>query len=224
MHVTLFLYKPKTKKMKSKTINFDFYDNPSQAVANKGAKFHVRILNNRVVDLKELGERIAQYTTGSEADVMLVMTGLRQVIVEELAGGNAVSIDGICRIEPTLGVVSGSCEGNEKGNSIQLKTLRSHAVKSLIEDVREKLHPCSRKQASHSHGISEIETYGWLTEFFQTHAEVSRHDVEEGLGLTRYMTTKYLNRFMSEGKLRCPFKGSKSIYVPVPGFFGKSKA
>ena len=209
--------------MKSKTINYDFYENPSMAVANKGSKYHVRILNSRTVKLKELGERIAKYTTGSEADVMLVMTSLRQVIIEELSGGNSVSIDGICRIEPTLGVADGVCEGNERGNSIQLKTLRSHAVKSLIEDVRDKLKHCSHTKTSHSRGISEIEAYGWLTEYFETHAEVSRRDIEQGLGLTRYMATKYMNKFIADGKLRCPIKGCKSVYSPMPGYFGKSR-
>ena len=209
--------------MKSKTINYDFYENPSMAVAHKGSKYHVRILNSRTVNLKELGERIAQYTTGSEADVMLVMTGLRQVIIEELSDGNSVSIDGICRIEPTLGVADGECEGNERGDSIRLKTLRSHAVKSLIEDVRENLRNCSHTKTSHSRGISEIETYGWLTEYFGTHTEVSRRELEEGLGLTRYMATKYMNKFIADGKLRCPIKGCKSVYCPVPGYFGKSR-
>ena len=209
--------------MKSKTINYDFYENPSMAIAHKGSKYHVRILNNRNVNLKELGERIAKYTTGSEADVMLVMTGLRQVIIEELSDGNSVSIDGICKIEPILGVADGVCEGNERGNSICLKTLRSHAVKSLIEDVRGKLNHCSHKQTTHSRDISEIETYGWLTEYFETHIEVSRREVEEGLGLTRYMATKYMNHFIKAGKLRCPLKGCKSVYVPMPGYFGKSR-
>lgn len=209
--------------MKSKTINYDFYENPSQAVANNGSKYHIRILGGRVVGMKDLAERIAKSTTGSEADVMLVMTALRQVIVEELAGGNSVSIDGICRIEPTLGVTDGVCEGNERGNSIQLKTLRSHAVKSLIEDVRSKLAHCSHKSATHSCNISELEAYGWLTEYFATHTEISRREVEEGLGLTRYMATKYMNKFVADGKLRCPLKGCKSVFVPMPGFFGNSR-
>ncbi len=209
--------------MKTKTIHYDFYENPSMAIAHKGPKYHVRILNSRTVNLKELGERIAKYTTGSEADVMLVMTSLRQVIIEELSSGNSVSIDGICRIEPTLGVADGVCEGNERGNSIQLKTLRSHAVKSLIEDVRGKLKPCSHKKTPHSGGTSEIEAYGWLTEYFETHTEVSRREIEQGLGLTRYMATKYMNKFVADGKLRCPIKGCKSVYSPMPGYFGKSR-
>lgn len=207
--------------MKGKTINYDFYENPSQAIANNSSKYHVRILDSKMVGMKDLAERIAKNTTGSEADVMLVMTALRQAIVDELSDGNSVSIDGICRIEPTLGVTKGNCGGNERGNSIQLKTLRSHAVKSLIEDVRAQLSHCSHKQTRHSNGISEEQTYNWLTNHFETHTEVTRREVEEGLGLTRYMATKYMNKFVIEGKLRCPLKGCKSVYSPMPGSFGK---
>ena len=209
--------------MKSKVIHYDFYENPSMAVVNKGSKYHVRILNSSVLGIKDLAERIAKHTTGSEADVMLVMTALRQVIVDELSDGNSVSIDGICRIEPTLGVINGPCEGKERGNSIHLKTLRSHPVKSLIEDVRAKLGSCSHKQTVHSCDISEIETYDWLTEYFKTHTEVTRRDVENGVGLTRYMATKYMNKFVADGKLCCPIKGCKSFYSPMPGYFGKSR-
>lgn len=209
--------------MKGKTINYDFYSNPSKAVENNGSKYHIRILDCKTVGMKDLAERIANFTTGSEADVMLVMTALRQVIINELSKGNSVSIDGICKISPSLGVKDGVCKGTEKGNSIQLQKLNSVVVKSLFEDVRAKLEPCSHKGATHSSGISEMQTYHWLTEFFKTHTEVSCREVEEGFGLTHYMANKHLSQFVSEGKLRCPLKGCKTIYVPVSGFFGRVK-
>ena len=209
--------------MKNNTINYDFYANPSKAVEHKGSEYHVRILGSKTVDMKDLAERISKFTTGSEADVMLVMTALRQVIVDELSQGNSVSIDGICKIRPSLGVKDGVCTGTEKGNSIQLQKLNAVAVKSLFEEVSAKLRPCSHKTTTHSEGTSEIETYGWLTEHFKTHAEVTCKEVQEGFGLTYYMANKHLSKFVAEGKLRCPLKGCKTLYVPVPGNFGISR-
>ena len=209
--------------MKGKTINYDFYENPSQAIAANGPQYHLRINNNQVIDLHALAERLQKSTTAKLPDIMAVVTGIRQIMVDELSSGNTVTIDGICKLEPILGVADGFCKGNERGNSVQLKTVRTHAVKSLIDDVRAQLKPCSHQRANHSSSVSEIEAYGWLTEYFQTNDYITCSQVKEGLGITRYMATKYLKKFVDEGKLRRPVNGGASIYTPVPGFFGKTR-
>lgn len=202
-----------------KTINYDFYDNPSQAIANKGAKYHIRINNKQVIDLAELGRQLEQRTTAKMPDIMLVVTGLRQIIKEELEQGNTVCIDGICRMEPILGVKDEACEGNEYGNSIQLKTLRAHAVKSLIQDVRAGLGRCQHKEAIHSNKVSETEVTEWLSLHFKSEATVSRRQLEEQFGLSHYMAIKYLNQLVKDGKLYRPGVKKDSVYLPTAGAF-----
>lgn len=205
--------------MKGKTINYDFYENPSQAVANNGAKYHIRINNNEVIDLKRIGEQLEKRTTGKMPDLMLVITGIRQIIKEELSQGNTVSIDGICRIEPILGVADGVCEGNERGNCVQLKTLRAHVVKSLIEEVKGSLKPCQHKKVNHSPKIALDDVCKWLAEYFTKESAVSRRQLEEQFGLSRYMAIKYLNQLMEAGKLYRPGRKNDSLYMPVDGAF-----
>ena len=202
-----------------KTINYDFYDNPSQAVANNGAKYHIRINNRQVIDLDNLGTQLERRTTAKMPDIMLVMTGLRQIIKEELSQGNTVCLDGICRIEPILGVKDEFCEGNEHGSAIQLKTLRAHAVKSLVEEVKGELSHCQYKESTHSNKVSETEVRNWLSEHFKSEPTVARRQLEEQLGVSRYMATKYLNRFVSEGRLFHPGLKNDSVYLPVSGAF-----
>ena len=203
--------------MKGKTINYDFYENPSQAVANKGAKYHIRINNNQVVDLQHIGEVLEKRTTGKMPDVMLVITGIRQIIKEELSQGNSVCIDGICRLEPILGVADGDCEGKERGNSVQLKTLRAHAVKSLIDDVRADLKPCQRRKVNHSSKASFEEVCEWLAEHLKNESTISRLQLEEKFGLTRYMASKFLKQLVAEGKLYRPGKKNDSVYMSTSG-------
>ena len=201
--------------MKTSVINYDFYENPSQSVVNHGAKFHIRIRNYELIDLNEIGDRLVRSSTATKIDVAAVITGIREVIVDELSKGNVISIDGICKIEPILGVVDGVCNGTEKGNQIQLKALRTHTVKSLVEDVKTRLKPCSRMRGKHSPGMSETEVADWLEEFFKTHEFVSRRQLEEGLGLTHYMASKFLKRFVTDGKLYRPGRQTDSLYMPV---------
>ena len=202
-----------------KTITYDFYNNPSQAVANKGAKYHIRINNRQVIDLEELGRQLEQRTTAKMPDIMLVVTGLRQIIKEELQQGNTVCLDDICRIEPILGVKDDECEGNENGKKIQLKTLRAHAVKSLIQDVRGGLSHCQYKEAIHSNQVSISQVAEWLAEHFKKEAIVSRRQLEEEFGLSRYMAVKFLRQFIAEGKLYRPGMKNDSLYMPVAGAF-----
>lgn len=204
---------------KSNTINYDFYENPSQAVANNGAKYHIRINNRQVIDLEGLGRQLEQRTTAKMPDIVLVITGLRQIIKEELEQGNAICLDGICRIEPILGVKDEECEGREYGKSIQLKTLRAQAVKSLIQDVRGGLAQCQYKESTHSNRISEEEVTEWLVDHFKSHSTVSRLQLEQQLGLSRYMAAKFLKKFMADGKLYRPGIKNYSVYMPSEGCF-----
>ena len=204
---------------KSNTINYDFYENPSQAVANNGAKYHIRINNRQVVDLDGLGRQLEQRTTAKMPDIMLVVTGLREIIKEELEQGNSVCLDGICRIEPILGVKDEGCEGREYGKSIHLKTLRAHAVKSLIQDVRGGLGHCQFKEATHSKKVSEEEVVEWLTDYFKKESTVCRRQLEEKFGLSRYMAMKILKKFVADGKLYRPGLKNDSVYMPVEGSF-----
>ena len=206
--------------MTGKIINYDFYENPNQNGTNIQSKYHLRINNNQVVDLEQLSERLQKTSTASLPDIMAVVTGIRQIMVDELSQGNTICIDGICRIEPILGVADGGCEGNERGNTVQLKTLRAHAVKSLIKDVKDNLRPCSHRHASHSPVLSEDAVFEWLTEHFKTNSFIKRHQLEEKFGLTRYMATKYLNLFVSNGKLYHPGMKNDSLYLPMDGAFG----
>ena len=210
--------------MKGKTINYDFYQNPSQTTNPDQPQYHLRINNNQVVDLQGIGERLQKFTTATIPDIMAVVTGIRQILVDELSCGNTVSIDGICKLEPILGVSGGDCRGNERGGSVQLKTLRVHAVKSLIEEVRGQLKPCTHQRAKHSSSLVEDEVYNWLTTYFQTNDFITCSKLQDGLSITRYMATKYLKKFVSEGKLLRPTNGCATLYMPAPGFFGRHRA
>lgn len=111
------------------------------------------------------------------------------------------------------------CEGCEHGNSIQLKTLRAHAVKSLIQEVGGELGHCQYKEAMHSNKITEAEVLTWLSQPFKNEPTVRRRQLEEQLGLSRYMAVKYLKQFVSEGKLSRPGFKNDSVYLPVEGAF-----
>ena len=204
-------------------IKYDYHLNPGSDGDGKKEKYHVRITGNTIVDNAEISERLQRECTLTKADIAAVLVGLKDIVVEALTCGNAVSLDGICKFEPILGVRSGECSGKEDGSKIGLKAVRLHAAKSLTDEVRENLKPCVRHRSKHSASYTEIELYRRLTDFFKEHDTLTRSDLEKKYGLTRYKATKFINQFVEEGRLLRPRISSGSEYRPVPGFFGRER-
>ena len=204
-------------------IKYDYHLNPGTEVDDKNANYHVRINGNTILDNAEISERLVRECTLSKADIAAVLVGLKDVVVDALVHGNAVSLDGICKIEPILGVEDGDCTGKEDGRRIGLKAVRLRASKKLTEEVRENLKPCVRHHCKHSASYTEIELYRLLTDFFKDNDTLTRNDLEHQYGLTRYMATKFINQFVAEGRLLRPRVSGGSEYRPAPGFFGKKR-
>ena len=195
------------------TIEYDFQENPSKAVENDGARCHVRIQNNQTVTSEEISERLKTSSTLSNVDFQAVLAGLEDVIAEELACGNAVSLGNLCRFEAILGTQD-KCDGSEKGNAIQLKKVRVRPSRWLTKTVRENLRPCKRTHAKHSPKIGVEDVLAWMTEHFKTNSFVKRIQLEKGLGLTRSLAAKYVRELVSDGILLHPEKGNDPLYFP----------
>ena len=213
----------KLNLMKSSTIHFDFFKNPSMATAQHAAPYHVRINNNQILSLTDISKMLQRSSTTTHVDVVAVMTGIRDVLIQELAKGNVINLDGICKLEPIIGTRNKVCNGTENGNQMVLKTVRCQPIKSLVEEVRANLVPCTRNKVKHSAEVSETTLNELLTTFFKSNDYIIRKQMEDLLNLTRYKATLLLKRLVSEGKLIHPNNTSYSIYIPVAGYFGKRK-
>ena len=206
--------------MKKATIEYDFQENPSKAIDQNGSKCHVRIQNNQTITLKEIGERLQQSSTLTNVDLKAVMEGIVMVISDELSQGNAVFLDDLCRLEPILGTKE-KCKGTEKGNAIQLKTVRVRPAKSLVDRVDANLRPCSRVHAKRSPKMTEATLCTWLSDYFKSNEFVRRIILEKELGLTRSLASKYLHQLVTEGKLLHPGSANDSLYYPSQDYFQK---
>ncbi len=205
-------------KMKKATIEYDFQENPSKAIEQNGAKCHIRIQNNQIITEDDICERLQKSSTVTNVDFHAVLSGLEVIITDELARGNVVSLGEICRFEPILGTKE-KCKGTEKGDAIQLKTVRVRPSRLLVEQTRERLHPCSRVHAKRSPKIDEEKVLSWLSTYFKTNNFVRRVELEKELGLTRSLASKYLHKLVADGKLLHPGCRNDSLYYPSLDFF-----
>ena len=203
------------KTMKKATIEYDFQENPCNTINKKGSRYHVRIHNNQIITLNEICERIQKSSTVSNADFHAVIVGLEEVIADELAQGNVVSFGDICRFEPIL-TTEDTCNGSEKGNAIQLKTVRIRPLKPLVEQVSAKLRPCARVHAKRSPKMTTEELGSWLAEYFKTNPFVRRVVLEKELGFTHSLANKYLHQLVKDGVLLHPGAINDPLYYPAP--------
>ena len=204
--------------MKKTTIEYDFQENPSKAIDQNGSACHIRIQNSQTITLEEIADRLQRTSTVTGVDFAAVMTGLEDVIIDELSQGNSVSLDGICRLEPILGTKD-KCKGTEKGNEVLLKSVRIRPAKSLVERVETNLSPCTRVHVKRSPKLSEGELCDWLSVYFKSNSFIRRVVLEQELGFTRSLACKLLHQLVKEGKLLHPGPTNDSLYYPSPEYF-----
>ena len=209
--------------MRESKIQFDFYKNPNTTVNNSTATYHARINNNKTIDLNDISETLQRSTTATKVDIMAVMTGIKEIMIDELTKGNVVNLNGICRIEPILGIKEGTCSGTENGNQVGLKTVKIRPLKSLVKEVKSKLNPCQRHPVNHSDKVSVTNITEQLVLYFRTNTYITRRILEEKFGLTRYMAYQVLNQLQEKGWLIHPGHRNNSMYLPTAEFLKKKK-
>ena len=79
------------------------------------------------------------------------------------------------------------------------------------------------KRVIHSAKLSEIEIDMRLKEYFTDHQIMQRSDFQSITGMVRSTAMIHIRRLRKEGKLQNIGIPNQPIYVPTPGFYGKSR-
>lgn len=204
-------------------ILFDWYENPVSPDKPKKKRFHPRIISNGQVDTEELRSRIQARCTLNEVDVTAVLDALSQVMGEELGEGRQVHLDGIGYFYPTLTAIEEiSADTPRKNSKVKLKAIQFRSDKRLKRSVGT-IKIKQMKQAKHSAKLSEIEIDMRLKGYFADHQIMQRSDFQGITGMVRSTAMIHIRRLRKEGKLLNIGIPNQPIYVPAPGFYGKSR-
>lgn len=204
-------------------ILFDWYENPVSPDKPKKKRFHPRIIANGQVDTEELRSRIQARCTLNEVDVTAVLDALSQVMGEELGEGRQVHLDGIGYFYPTLTATEEiSADTPRKNSKVKLKAIQFRSDKRLKRSVGT-IKIKQMKRVRHSAKLSEIEIDMRLKEYFVDHQIMQRSDFQGITGIVRSTAMIHIRRLRKEGKLLNIGIPNQPIYVPAPGFYGKSR-
>ncbi|MGL4520324.1 MAG: HU family DNA-binding protein [Phocaeicola sp.] len=182
-------------------IEYDFYENPNKGSEKQKTKYHIRLCNRQTVDTSALIESISKQCTLTPADILGVITALKEEVSYQLSRGKTVQMDGLCRFEIALTTDSGSCTGRESGASVELKGVHAYSDKELTKLVKRQLLPRRRSKGVHSTFLSEEAVLEKLTEHFASHPTITCIGLQRLCSITRYMARRHINRLLRENKL-----------------------
>lgn len=204
-------------------ILFDWYENPVSPDKPKKKRFHPRIIANGQTDTDELRSRIQSRCTLNEIDVAAVLDALSQVMGEELGQGRQVHLDGIGYFYPTLTATEEISANTPRRNTkVKLKGIQFRSdqkLKSSVGHIQLK----QMKRNAHSPKLSEVEIDMRLKTYFIDHQIMQRSDFQDITGMVRSTAMIHIRRLRKEGKLLNIGIPSQPIYVPAPGYYGKSR-
>lgn len=203
-------------------ISFDWYENPVSPDKPEEKRFHPRIIANGQIDTKNLRSRIQSRCTLNEVDVTAVLDALSQVMGEELCEGRQVHLDGIGYFYPTLTATEEIAADTPRRNTkVKLKGIQFRSDQKLKNSVGH-IKIKQMKRIIHSPKLSETDIDSRLRKYFTDHQIMQRSDFQDITGMVRSTAMIHIRRLRTEGKLLNIGIPSQPIYVPAPGFYGKS--
>lgn len=163
--------------------------------------------------------RLPSLTT--EADLVVALGTLKDVMLHELKKGHSVSFPGIGSFRLSL---KGDIEIKNShycGKNVHVDNLVFRPDRELLHEV------CSFEVDQEPFGqivdLNDAEVESRLTKLFVSKESVSHKDITFAFErtLSRNRITKLLRRLVSEGRIIRQGKGAKTRYLAAPGEFGK---
>lgn len=205
------------------SIRYSWYKNPQLKAGEEREGLHPRPLFNGMADTDSLAKEIENATSLTESDVKAVLMALSRAVGNSLAQGEQVHLDGLGYFMPTLtaeGKVTEEMPLRERSRKVRFKGISFRADSEL----QSRMGPISFNCVS-SHPLSGqpsdevVDTK--LTEFFATHAYLSRRQLEGLCGIRTTTAVRLLRRLIDEGRLVNDGTRNQPIYLPAPGHFGQ---
>lgn len=204
------------------TIFYDWFENPKRS-EDEETTLHVRPCFNGTVSTKVLVRKIQQRSSLTPGDVVAVLTELSEIVGEELQEGKQVHIDGLGHFAPTL-TVEGRITPDEPLRERNRKVRFKGVSFRMDKELQQHIGPVKVSRAhweTHSQPSTTEEREQRLTDYFSTHAFLTRRDLQYQLNLKKTAAIKLLQQWRAEGKLVNQGTAKQPIYLPAPGHFGR---
>lgn len=204
-------------------IRFELYKSPRPKDAEDQELYHARVVNFQHIDSDYLAKEIQQATSLTEGDVKAVLESLSQFMGARLREGERVHLDGIGYFQVKLNSKEPITSPKLKANQMKLKANISFKADKKLKSSMSVVHVERTKAKLHSASQSNESIDKLLTEYFRNNQILTRADFQRLCGFTTTTASRQIKRLKEEKKLHNINTYYSPVYVPMPGYYGKSK-
>ena len=199
-------------------IKFEFYPVPNKNGAMQ-KQYYPKVVNTRTVDTEELAKKIQDASTLTTADIHATIEALSNYLAQHLSDSERVHIEGLGYFEVSLQCPETDNPKELRAENVRFKSVNFRADKKLKEKMATSKTIRSKKKV-HSADYTPEKIDEIITEFFKTHAFMTRRDLESICNLAPITANRQLKRLTEEKKLRNAGNRYHPIYVPTEGNYG----
>lgn len=196
-------------------IKFDIHSIPNAAGKGTPQAF-VRLLPEQKLSLDELADRIQRSSTVTRADILAVLSDLRQVATEQLSSRGSFYLPEIGYF--TLQAATHPTEAvpveRLKGDFISVRNIKFRPEQRFLQQVRQRTHFVRLKGSTLSADYSEAELRQKISDYLaQGDGTLTAKALRLHFGLSRYKTEKWLEYFVSTGFLKKTGSRHSPVYL-----------
>lgn len=199
-------------------IEYEFYRNPNSQGTNK-KRYHARVVSGNRISSDQLAKEIQKESSLTIADVKAVLISLGDKLARHLGEGNKVHLEGIGYFQVNL-----QCKEEVRtthavrSENVEFKSVSYRADNDLKKHLRKQKIQRSKIKI-HSMPMTDEEIDQSLTEYFSTHATLTRLQFQLHATQVKSTAHRILQKLVKEGKLKNVATKQNPVYMPDNGHY-----
>lgn len=198
-------------------LKYDIYSIANSQGSGEERKY-VRLKQQKAMTASELEATIQNRCSLTKGDVAAVLTELRDIAVHEFAMGRRFYIPEIGYFSLSIGLEMPEDKPDKKitGKEVRLRGINFRPEASFLQEVgRNMRHIIRSEYTSQSRKYDEEKIWAKLQEYFKNERYITIKLMCNQFGLSRYMAQKWLDLFISEGRIIKDGTPHSPIYFPA---------
>lgn len=184
-------------------LKYDIYSIANSQGSGEERKY-VRLKQQQAMTASELEATIQNRCSLTKGDVAAVLAELRDIAVREFSMGHRFYIPEIGYFSLSIGLEMPEDKPNKKitGKEVRLRGINFRPEASFLQEVNRNIrHVVRSEYTNQSKKYDEKKLWAKLLEYFKTERYITIKLMCNQFGLSRYTAQKWLDLFISEGRI-----------------------
>lgn len=177
----------------------------------------VVLRRGKPLSMNEMASRIEENCTLTKADVVGVLSALREMAAEELREKGRFHLPGMGWLSLTARLQENTKKPGHKvtGNDIMARGIHFQTERDFFDKVRKGIGFVKSKYSSESMAYEKDDLWKKVAAYAKIHGFIDSTAMQKEFALSKYAAYKWLAVFTNEGKLRKSGTNHNFIYLPL---------